>query len=879
MQPGTRIAHYEVLAVIGHGGMGEVYRARDSKLQRDVALKTLSAEFAADAERVARLEREATVIAALNHPHIAAIYGIEDHDAGKVLVLELVDGQTLKDRLHRGPLRIEPALQIALQIASAIESAHDRGVVHRDLKPDNIAFTRDGHVKVLDFGLAKSVTPSSRDQATVTAHTELGTTSGTAPYMSPEQARGEDTDRQTDIWAFGVTLYEILTGISPFERKSSTETLARVLEAEPDWALLPASTPTSARRLLRRCLEKDRKRRFRDMADVRIEIEDALAALGTEPTSAPRRAVRLRVVAAAAAGAALVALAGLGAWSLTNASGESAPGQVVRLSVPGLERPIAFPLGSQDLAISADGAQIALTGRAGINLRRLSDSKVSTVELIMPNPVFSPDGAWLAAGNVSRVPVTGGSPSWIIQSTERSAGVSWGSDGTIVYATSGGLYRVDANGAEPQLLAKPRAERGELLYAWPHLLPGGTGVLFTIVMRGSIDGAQIAWLDLRTLETRVVLAGGTSPRYTRTGHLVYAAGQRLWAVPFDAATATTTGQPAEIRDVAISTQPDNGAALFAIADNGTLAFIEPGALRAKASKVLRWIDRDGKEQPISALPGQYNYARISPDGTRIAVDVTGVSRDIWIWDVMRENFTRLTDVQNEDLMPVWSSDSRRVYFGSARSNGNVDIFSQAADGSTPARVEFADPRFHAPQSISADGRYLIAGQDGRDLALFDLAQSKLEPLLQSDAKEFLGELSPDGRWLAYDSDESGQFEVYLRPFPDVSAQRVPVSIGGGGYPKWDPSGNGELYYVGADGAMMSVRLGEGPPLSITKPTKLFQFAPRITFGTNARPYDVASDGRFLITPADADELAQPVTVTVILNWFEELRAQVPIPAR
>jgi serine/threonine-protein kinase len=876
MQPGTRIAHYEVLAVIGRGGMGEVYRARDSKLKRDVALKTLSADFAADGGRVARLEREATIIAAVNHPHIAAIHGIEDHDGGKVLVLELVDGQTLADRLHRGPLGVESAFQTALQIAGAIEAAHDRGVIHRDLKPDNIAFTRDGLVKVLDFGLAKSVPAAGRGQATVTAHTEIETTSGTAPYMSPEQARGEDTDRQTDIWAFGVTLYEMLTGISPFERKSSTETLARVLEAEPDWTLLPASTPPSARRLLRRCLEKDRKRRFRDMADVRIEVEDALAGLVAEPTPAPRGAGRVRVAAAAAAGAALAALVGLGAWSLRSEPA-SAPAQVVRLSVPGLERPIPFPLGTQDLAISPDGSQIALMGRAGINLRRLSDSRVSTVELIQPNPFFSPDGNWLAAGNVARVPIAGGSPSWVVQSTERAAGGAWGSDGTIVSATTSGLYRVDANGGEPQLLAKPRAERGELLYAWPHLLPGGAAVLFTIVMRGSIDGAQIAWLDLRTLETRVVLTGGTSPRYTRTGHLVYAGGQQLWAVPFDPVTATISGQPVEFPDVAITTRADNGAALFAVADNGTLAFIEPGALQEKASRVLVWIDRDGNEQAISAPPGQYNYARVSPDGSRIAVDVSGANRDIWMWEVAREGFTRLTDGPNEDMLPVWSSDGRRVYFGSART-GNVDVFSQAADGSTPARVELADPRFHGPQSMSADGRYLIVGEEQRDLAAFDLAQSKLEPLLQSDAKEFLGEISPDGRWLAYDSNESGQFEVYLRPFPDASAGRVPVSIGGGGYPKWGPPGSGELYYIGADGGMMAVQVQEGSPLYVGRPTKLFQFAPRVTFGTNARPYDLASDGRFLITRADANELSESTAITVVLNWFEELRTRVPIAA-
>jgi len=866
--------------------MGEVYRARDSKLKRDVALKTLSAEFAADAERVARLEREATVIAALNHPHIAAIHGIEDHETRKVLVLELVDGQTLADRLQRGPLRIEPALQIALQIASAIEGAHDRGVVHRDLKPDNIAFTRDGHVKVLDFGLAKSVAPAGRGQATVTAYTELGTASGTAPYMSPEQARGEITDRQTDIWAFGVTLYEMLTGISPFERKSSNETLARVLEADPDWSALPKSTPQSVRRLLRRCLEKDRKRRFRDMADVRIEMEDALAALGTESTASPGGSAGLRVAAAFGAGLALIALVGFGAWSLTRAP-TSAPAQVVRLTIPNLARPFRFPFGTQDLAVSLDGSQIALAGPVGVSLRRLRDPQVSTAALAdAANPFFSPDGTSLAAGSVARVPVAGGTATTIVGSTERPAGAVWGADDTIVFATTSGIYRVAATGGEPQPLANPRAELGELLYAWPHLVPGGAGLLFTIVPRGSIDDAQIAWLDLKTLETRVLVTGGTSPRYTPTGHLVYAAGQRLWAVAFDAAAGTTSGRPVEIPGIAVLTQPDNGAALFAIANNGTLAFVEPEEQLQEPRRALVWVDRAGNEQPLPLQAGRYAYARVSPDGNRIAVDIRGVNRDIWIWDVARESLTRLSDGPNEDMLPVWSSDSRRVYFSSERT-GNFDIFSQAADGSSPARLEHADPRFQGALSMSADGRYLIASQEFNDLVIFDLAQSKVEPLLQGAAKEYLGELSPDGRWLAYDSNESGEFEVYLRPYPDVAASREQVSIGGGGYPQWGPRGSGELYYIGADGGMMAVDVNEGPPLRIGRPTKLFEYKQfafgvsdygQFAFGLSARPYDVASDGRFLIVRTETND-QQPVAVTVVLNWFEELRAQVPIAAR
>jgi serine/threonine-protein kinase len=797
-------------------------------------------------------------------------------------VLELVEGLTLADRLRTGPLRLQQALETAAEIASALESAHERGVIHRDLKPDNVAFTRDGRAKVLDFGIARSLTAGSPGRATTAAVTELGLAIGTAPYMSPEQARGEAADRQTDIWALGVTLYEMLTGNSPFKRNTSTETLACVLETQPNYEALPGDTPASVRRLIRRCLEKDRKRRFRDMGDVRLEIEDALAGLGvTVAGAATKRTAPLRAIAAGTALLAVLGLAGLGIRSLATSEPPSAP--VVRLSVTGLERTFDYPFGTQGLAISPDGTQIAFsTGNNRISVRRLSDPQI--MQLQTPNldqgvnPFFAPDGASLGAGTLLRLPSGGGAATRIYDHTERSAGATWGPDGTIVFATSTGLYRVAADGGTPELLIRPNAESGELLYAWPHWLPNRAAVLFTIFpARGSIEAAQIAVLDLATRETRVVLTGGTSPRYAATGHLIYAARQRLFAVAFDPDSGTTSGPPVELRDIAVATYDDNGAAQFALAENGTLAFREPDAQGRPVRLTLSWADRAGNETPVPLEPNRYVAPRVSPDGGRIAFDIPGgANRDVWIFDVVRESLTRLSDGPTEDLLPLWAPDGRRVYFGSDRT-GNMDIYSQVADGSSPARLEVAYPGFQVPSSVSLDGTTLISTMDFRDLAVVDLTQSKLAPLLQSNAIEWLGELSPDGRWLAYDSNESGQFEVYLRPFPDVTSARTQVSAGGGGFPRWGPPGSNELYYVAADGAMMAASVELEPALRVGRPSKLFQYSDRITLGAGGRPYDVANDGRFLVPRVFPDDTSQSVNVTVILNWFEELREQVPVP--
>jgi serine/threonine-protein kinase len=864
--------------------MGEVWRARDSKLRREVAIKTLPAELARDPDRLARLEREATSLAAVNHPNIAAIYGLEEHASERFLVLELVEGDTLADRFRSGSMSVEQSLEIALQVAEALEAAHERGVIHRDLKPANIKVTPEGRVKVLDFGLAKALPPIAADTLTqATFRTELGAVIGTAPYMSPEQTRGEAVRRQTDIWSFGVVLYELLTGDSPFERRTTPETIARVLVAQPDFAALPKTTPANVRHLLRHCLEKDQKRRLQHIGDARIELEDALAALAAGPAPQSAEAATRNWQRRAAGILALaVALGGFSVWSIVERETPSVTTEVVRLSIPSLPTPSVWPFGVRHLAISEDGSRVAYAGeKAQLSIRRLRDRQAITLPTLAGNPFFSPDGEWLGyfgePEGLWKVPSIGGQSRRIAAITERASGASWGPDSTIVFATTSGLYQIaDDGSASPRLLAAPNPERDEKLYAWPQFMPDGKSVLFTIVPEDSVVGAQIVLLDLQTLETRTVLTGGTAARYTSTGHLVYAVGETLAAIPLDGETRTTRGEPTPLPGITIATTQDNGAAEFAISATGTLIHIEPRPAAANRLQRLVWLDREGNEDALALEPGSYRYPRVSPDGTRLALDVGGTNRDVWIWDLRRSSLTRLTNGPTEDMLPLWTLDGRRVFFSSDRT-GNFDIYSQPADGSTEAKVELARPEFDAPNSFSPDGTQLIVFEEFRDLGVLDLAQSNLRPLLHRESSDRLGEISPDGNWIAYESDESGeQIEIFVRPFPDVSGAREKVSIDGGRYPRWGLPGSGELYYVDLDGAMMAATVDLAPSLRVGSVTKLFDWLMPES-GISGRPYDISPiDGRFIMAKPAAQSTGDTVQISVVLNWFNELTERVPL---
>ena len=850
--------------------MGEVWKAHDARLRRDVAIKALPGALAGDADRLARLEREAALLATLNHPHIAAIYGLEQLQGHSFLVLELVEGDTLEEALLRGPIPVEEALPLALQLAQALEAAHAKQIIHRDLKPANIKVTPDRRIKVLDFGIAKALIAAGTDETQALSETQMGAVIGTPAYMSPEQARGETVGFQTDVWSFGAVLYEMLTGISPFKRQTTADTLASVLGSQPDPASLPPLTHSLARRLVQRCLEKRASSRLQHMSEVRVLLEEALASGASIPRAAPTH--RGRRGPWIAIGVLTATLAGVLTWFAANGATAEKPAHPVYVSMTFAGLPFAFPFGRKHLAISPDGSSIAFATSAGVQIRRMDEKDGITVTTgPSSNPFFSPDGEWVGlfvATGLVKVPARGGTPLPLVNVTDRPAGGAWRADGTIVYATSQALYKVSANGGAPTVIATPDRSRKETLYAFPQFVAGGPSILFTIVSEDASASRQTVLLDLETLERKPLLRG-SSAVYVPDGQLLYATDSTLTAVGFDATAGTLIGKPVPIVGLQVAVAEDNGAANFAISDTGTLIFTAPAGL---PSRVLEWIDRQGQRETLPVEPQNYGYAMVSPDGTRIAVErTTRANRDIWILDLKRLTQTQLTEGPTEDILPVWSRDSQRVFFSSQRT-GNFEVYSQAADGASAAKLEFAGPEFQAPSTVTADGTRLIVYDRFKDLAIVNLGEpARLEPLLHSDFDERLGQLSPDGRWLAYESNESGeQFDVVLRSFPDVHDRRETVSVNGGRYPRWGPRGSNELYYVNPEGAMMAATVKLSPTLTLGRPKKLFDWQ-KPGRNRSGQIYDVAPDGRFLMTRSVAPNTEDKTSVSVILNWLGTVR--------
>jgi serine/threonine protein kinase len=887
---GQTIGAYLVRERLGAGGMGEVYRARDSRLGRDVAIKVLPQAFTADRERLARFEREARVMASLNHPHIAQIYGLEEAGGTRALVLELVEGRTLAELVAtRGPkgLGLNEALTIARQVADALDAAHEKGVVHRDLKPANVIITPAGVAKVLDFGLATThagdALAGAADEETVSALTEVGTLMGTAPYMSPEQARGQVVDKRTDIWALGCTLFEMLTGRRTFDGASMVDTLVAITERDPEWALLPESTPPGVRRLLRHCLEKDPRKRLRDAGDARLALDDVLTGQAEGSTQEVQGKARSRSSAIrwASAGLAVGLIAGVAGWFLTRAAAPGAPVGVVRLSIAFLERPVSMPIGSRHLAISSDGTRIVYASSNRLWLRRIDQDEPVALPVLGSNPFFSKDGAWVgafAATRLLKVPVDGGPAVEIVATSDRPAGASWSPSGSIVFATTEGLFQVPDAGGTPRLLAKPDRQSGELLYAWPQFLPDERFLLFTVRSEGG--SARVAVLDLETLEQTPLLEAASSARYVPSGHLLFFSGRTLRAVAFDAGTRQVQGERVTVPMAEIGTSDDNGAASFEVSDTGTLVFTP--AREADAStgepqtnrQALVWVDRQDRREPLAIAPGSFGYPRVSPDGTRVALDVNASGqRDIWILNLQRLTLTQLTHGPTEDALPEWGPDGR-IYFGSDRA-GNFDVYSQAADGASGERLEYAAPDFQAPSGVTPDGRLLLIYERFNDLSLLRFGERKPEPLLHSSADEAVPDLSPDGRWMAYESDESGgQFEVFLRPFPDVNSGREKISVNGGRFPRWSPKGN-EIHYLTPDGEMMAASITFSPNPTVGSITKLFDWI-KPTPRRAGTPYDVSPlDGRFLMAQPVTRIAGGPTHVSVVLNWTDELKRLIP----
>lgn len=870
--------------------MGEVYRARDTRLKRDVALKVLPATFANDPDRLARFQREAELLATVNHPNIAAVYGLEKADGIAGIVLELVEGETLADMIGRGPLAIGDALRIARQIADALEGAHEKGVIHRDLKPANVAFADTGTVKVLDFGLAKALDtapaasdPSHAPTITSPALTEMGVILGTAAYMSPEQARGLPADKRSDIWAFGCVLYEMLTGRRAFEGVSVSEMLAGVLMKEPDWTLLPASTRPTVSSVIRTCLQKDRKQRVRDIGDVSLALQGAF---DTGVTATAERTVVMKPASwrrAMGRGAALVGVAsaaGVAVWLAVRPESSD----VVRTEVTTTGTAALLINGyNRDLAITPDGSRIVYRGQAQLLVRALDRLEPTVLTgLGSPRGVFvSPDGQWVGFfdGNtvLKKVAITGGPPVTVTGvDGSGSRGAAWGADGAIIYATNGstGLLRVSAAGGSPTVLTSPDPSRGEGDHLWPEFLPGGNSVLFTIApATGGIDNAQVAVLDLRAGTYKVLVHGGSHAHYVPTGHLVYGAGGTLRAVTFDLPRLEVTGTPGVVLEQVVTTSV--GAVDMAIAGNGTMVYVPGGTAGAAGS--LLWVDRKGREEPLSAPVRPYTYPRISPDGTRVAVDIRDQESDIWTWDLARHTLTRLTFDPAEDTFPVWSTDGRRVIFSSSRS-GVSNLFSQAADGTGVVErlTESASPQ--RASAVTPDGTGILVTErppsTGSDLILVPLQPpSRPKSLIQTTFAERNAELAPDAsRWLAYESNESGREEVYVRPFPEVSTGRWQVSMGGGRTPLWSRTGQ-ELFYLSLDGWLMGVQVEEGSSWRSSTPARILKWQYFESGAGGARTYDIAPDGRRFLAIKQGGDNA-PQSLVVVQHWFEELERRV-----
>jgi Tol biopolymer transport system component len=888
--------------------MGKVWRARHTGLKRDDALKVLPDAFGSDPERLARFQREAQVLASLNHPNIAHVYGLEESDGTQALVMELVEGPTLADRIAQGRIPLDEALAIARQITQALEAAHEQGIVHRDLKPANIKLRPDGTVKVLDFGLAKALGGGDWNgvAATQLSHsptitspigmTAAGVILGTAAYMSPEQARGKPVDKRADIWAFGCVLYEMLSGRPAFDGAEVTDVLARVIERAPDVAALPADTPAPIRRLLRRCLEKDRTRRLADAADARLEIEDAATMPASDAVATSEAAsrvgwTRLAMVAAAAL---LVGgmLAGGAVWIATR----TGPARVTRTTIQTSGATALVNTLNTNLAITSDGSAIVYSGAAQLLVRRLDQLDATTLVRggSPTSPFVSPDGRWVGFFDgtaLKKVAITGGPPVTLVARTTTGSGgpfgAVWAPQGSaIVFATSTsrGLRRVSAAGGTAEILSTPDQAKGEFAHSWPAFLPDGQHLLFTIVKGGlGPDAVDIALLDLTTGTQTVLIRGGSRGRYLPTGHLVYVAGDTLLAVGFDLARRAVVGTPVPV----LSALGAGGASLTAqeidVSADGTLVYMTS----APDLRNLVWVDREGQEAPMGAPAGAYMHPRLSPDGTRVVVlsSGSGQNRGLWIWDLVRSMLTRAVLDDVGGTIPMWMPDGKRLVFsasGSSRGTARPNLFTRATDGTgTTTRLTERENSQH-PTGVTPDGGQVVFFEatpaQERDIKLLTLAPTPhVSPLVATRFDEGGGVVSPDGRWLAFESNSTGAYEIYVRPFPAVEAGLWPVSSGGGVQPLWARNGR-ELFYVAPDGALMAVAVEpRGQLWSARAPTRLVEGRYyRADQASTSRQYDVSPDGqRFVMIKEEARAADEAVSIFVVQNWFTDLRRLVP----
>ena len=870
---GARLGPYEVLSLLGAGGMGEVYRARDTKLGRDVAIKILPELFISDPGRVARFEREAQLLAALNHPHIAAIYGLEESGGSRFLVLELIDGESLAERLARGPVEMPEALAIARQIVDALEAAHEKGIVHRDLKPANLMLTAEDQVKVLDFGLAKALEGDARSDLahspTVTfAGTEAGVILGTAAYMSPEQAKGRVADKRSDVWAFGCVLYEMLAGKRAFEGEDVSDTLAAILRGEPDWNALPRDVSAPIRTLIRRCLEKDRKARIPDISVVRflmMETEHASGGIGTVVPAAMARSNRAAWGIAGVLALGLVPAAIIVVRHLREAPRAA---DVIQFTIPPPEESLFANI--PQFAVSPDGRHVAFvatsTGAPMLWIRSLDTVSAR----LLPGtdqvsyPFWSPDSravAFFAGGKLKKVQVAGGPPA-VISDEASGRGGTWNGDNIILFGPldSGPIQRVSAGGGTPTAATTLDTAQNENAHGWPYFLPDGRHFLY-LSMGGGQRPSEVKLRSLDSNEVTSIVATDSNVAYG-SGHLVFWRDGSVMAQPFDIDARQLKGDPFPVAEPVAHAAP---RASFSVSTTGVLVYSRGGTPTLTR---LTWMDRTGRQLGTVGDPSQYFNITLSPDERRVAASLVpniGGDRDIWVIDLARAVSSRLTFEPGVDAGPAWSPDGSRIAFSSNRSTGK-GLYQMSSSGEGQAQLLMKMPGVSLPTDWSRDGRLILysitASKTGGDLWIVPvLGDAKPYPLLQTTFNETNGEFSPDVRWIAYSSDESGHEEVYVQPFPPTGAT-YQISRIGGTQPMWRGDTK-ELYFLMRDGTMMSATINTAGGFNAGIPKALF--ASGVTNFANRHQYAVTRDGkRFLIVAAQQGSSSP--SLTVVMNW-------------
>jgi Tol biopolymer transport system component len=899
---GTRLGPYQVERLLGTGGMGEVYRARDTTLNRDVAIKVLLPAVTADPERLSRFSREAQVLASLNHPHIAQIYGLEDAGGVPALVLELVDGPTLADRIAHGAIPISEALPIAAQIAEALEAAHEQGIIHRDLKPANIKVREDGTVKVLDFGLAKAFDPSRStgpdpmNSPTISLHaTHVGVILGTAAYMSPEQTKGRAVDRRADLWAFGAVLYEMLTGRRAFGGDEVSEILARVLMEEPDWNALPARTPLPIRRLLRRCLEKDPKGRLDSAAAARFEVEEAMTAAGENANSvadsgaAWRRAVPWALTGASAVALALVLIFG----GLRSHVASTAPIRVhmglgAEVTLATVDRGSAAILSPNGQALVFVGQR--RTGPASLFVRRLDQLDATPLPGTegAHSPFFSPDGEWVAFfadAKLKKIALSGGAPVTLCDTPDAKGG-AWGPDGWIVFAPffpgtdRAGLLRVSSTGGTPTPLTT--LADGEVAHGWPQVLPGGNALLFGgHTSRMNWDDATLFVQPLPSGERKIVQRGGSYGRYLASGHVVYLHDAKIFAVPFDLKRLEVTGPPFLALD-GVGSNPNGGSAQFAASEIGTFVYLNrPIGSAPMGGAPIQWIDRAGRRTPLRATSTNWGNPHFSPDGTRLAVEINdGKQLAVWVYEWEHDRASQLTLNPAQNQKPVWTPDGRRIVFWSNR-DVQQNLYWQRADGTGDAQRLTNSPYPQSAASWHPGGRILAfqetRPQTGADLMVVAIEGDELTGWKPGTPTSFLSTaalerepmFSPDGKWLAYQANDLGPFEIYVRPFPGPGGTWR-ISTAGGITPTWSRTRRELLYRSPENQLMVAAYTASGDSFRAEKPRLWAEgyVGPQ----TGQRSFDLHPDGERVAVAPELGSFDRPQDRLIFVsNFFDELR--------